>query len=178
MAMPRRREVGQVAEPGQPPHLVPCDAPVDYLTPCRHGPSQPRLQQQEFVRALVISTDAIDPAQRGKLRALEGMGCAIALAVPADWPQGLPRVEWGADGGIKVAPIQVRGGDEPATLRGWGNDAPSLVDLAEGAEQSVTRGAVSSTGLHGDSLQGSRLGTEWDSIVRGRVGKPSPNYVV
>ncbi len=69
------------------------------------------------MRALVISTDAIDPSQRGKLRALEGMGCAVALAVPADWPQGGARVEWGSDGGIKVAPIQVRGGDDPATLR-------------------------------------------------------------
>lgn len=127
MAMPRRREVGQLAEPGQPPHLVPRDAPVDYLTPCRYGPSQPWLQQQEFVRALVISTDAIDPAQRGKLRALEGMGCAISLAVPADWPQGVPRVEWGADGGIKVAPIQVRGGDEPATLRWRGGGLGRLL---------------------------------------------------
>jgi glycosyltransferase involved in cell wall biosynthesis len=69
------------------------------------------------VRALVISTDAIDPAQRGKLRALEGMGCAVALAIPADWPPGAPKAEFGSDGGIKVAPVQVRGGDDPATLR-------------------------------------------------------------
>ena len=69
------------------------------------------------MRALVISTDAIDPSQRGKLRALEGMGCAVALAIPADWPPDGPKVEFGSDGGIQVAPIQVRGGDDPATLR-------------------------------------------------------------
>ena len=59
------------------------------------------------MRALVISTDAIDPSQRGKLRALQGMGCAVALAIPADWPPDGPKVEVGSDGGIKVAPIEV-----------------------------------------------------------------------
>ena len=79
------------------------------------------------MRALVISTDAIDPSQRGKLRALEGMGCSVALAVPADWPEGGHRVEWGSDGGIKVAPIQVRGSDDPATLRWRGSGLTRLV---------------------------------------------------
>ncbi len=69
------------------------------------------------MRALVISTDATDPSQRGKLRALEGMGCGISLAVPANWPAGSPPIEWGQDGGIKLAPIEVRGGPEPASLR-------------------------------------------------------------
>ena len=97
------------------------------LTPCRRGTSQSRLQQQEFVRALVISTDAIDPSQRGKLHSLEGMGCSVALAVPADWPEGGHRVEWGADGGIKVAPIQVRGSGDPATLRWRGSGLTRLL---------------------------------------------------
>lgn len=79
------------------------------------------------MRALVISTDAIDPSQRGKLRALEGMGCSVALAVPADWPLGGHRVEWGADRGIKVAPIQVRGSDDPATLRWRGGGLTRLL---------------------------------------------------
>ena len=79
------------------------------------------------MRALVISTDAVDPSQRGKLRALEGMGCSVALAVPADWPLGGHRVEWGADGGIKVAPIQVRGSDDPATLRWRGGGLTRLL---------------------------------------------------
>lgn len=79
------------------------------------------------MRALVISTDAIDPSQRGKLRALEGMGCAVALAVPADWPAGGPRVEWGADGGLKLAPIEVRGGDDPAHLRWRGGGLGRLL---------------------------------------------------
>lgn len=79
------------------------------------------------MRALVISTDAIDPSQRGKLRALEGMGCAVALAVPADWPAGGPQVDWGSDGGIKVAPVQVRGGDDPATLRWRGSGLTRLL---------------------------------------------------
>jgi glycosyltransferase involved in cell wall biosynthesis len=70
------------------------------------------------VRALVLSTDAVDPAHRGKLRAMQGMGCNIVLAVPADWPPGAPAApDWGNDAGIRVAPVAVKGGADPSSLR-------------------------------------------------------------
>ncbi len=74
------------------------------------------------VRALVVSTDAIDPAHRGKLRALQGLGCSLAVAVPADWPPGGDaNLDWNTDGGIRFAPIPVKGGTEPGSLRWRGN---------------------------------------------------------
>lgn len=79
------------------------------------------------MRALVISTDAVDPSLRGKLHALVGMGCAVTLAVPANWPPGGPTLEWGTDGGIKVAPIPVRGGEDPASLHWRGSSLSRLL---------------------------------------------------
>ena len=49
---------------------------------------------------------------------MQGMGCSIVLVVPADWPPGAPAApDWGNDGGIRVAPVAVTGGAEPASLR-------------------------------------------------------------
>jgi glycosyltransferase involved in cell wall biosynthesis len=72
------------------------------------------------VRALVISPDAVDPALRGRLRALQGMGCSVTLVVPANWPPDSAAPDWGNDGGIRIAPVPVKGSVDPATLRWQG----------------------------------------------------------
>ncbi len=69
------------------------------------------------MRALVVSTEAIDPSQRGKLRALEGMGCSVTLVVPADWPPDGPKLEFGSDGGLQVVPIAAGSDTDPAALK-------------------------------------------------------------
>jgi glycosyltransferase involved in cell wall biosynthesis len=64
------------------------------------------------MRAVVISRTYINPAQRGKLRALAGMGCAIAVAVPEHWNQpitgGALTAIWGDDAGVRIVPVKVR----------------------------------------------------------------------
>jgi len=72
------------------------------------------------MRAVVISHTYIDPATRGKLRALVSLGCSVCVAVPERWsptPRGpLLLATWGDDGGVRVVPVPVKGD------RGEGND--------------------------------------------------------
>ena len=64
------------------------------------------------MRAVVISRVYINPALRGKLRSLAGMGCAIAVAVPEHWNQpitgGALSAIWGDDAGVRIVPVKVR----------------------------------------------------------------------
>lgn len=64
------------------------------------------------MRAVVISRTYINPAFRGKLRSLAGMGCAIAVAVPEHWHQpitgGSLSASWGDDAGVRIVPVKVR----------------------------------------------------------------------
>ena len=64
------------------------------------------------MRAVVISRTYINPALRGKLRSLAGMGCAIAVAVPEHWHQpitgGSLSATWGDDAGVRIVPVKVR----------------------------------------------------------------------
>lgn len=64
------------------------------------------------MRAVVISRTYINPALRGKLRSLAGMGCAIAVAVPEHWNQPITGGElsaiWGDDAGVRIVPVKVR----------------------------------------------------------------------
>ncbi|MEP6574030.1 MAG: glycosyltransferase family 4 protein [Gemmatimonadota bacterium] len=65
------------------------------------------------MRAVVISHTYVEASLRGKLRALAGLGCAIAVAVPDRWVQlglGEPMTtSWGDDNGVRVVPIPVGG---------------------------------------------------------------------
>ena len=65
------------------------------------------------VRALVISRVYADPAARGKLRALAGLGVTVAAAVPDRWvPAGLTQQQqtsWGDEGGVRTVPVPIRG---------------------------------------------------------------------
>jgi glycosyltransferase involved in cell wall biosynthesis len=84
------------------------------------------------VRAIVLSHIYLDADRRGKLRALVGQGATIVAAVPG----GVS----GESGGVRLAPIPVRGDPErPATLR-WnqrtlrrlfGDVRPDIVQIEE-----------------------------------------------
>ena len=63
------------------------------------------------VRTLVLSTAWSDPAFRRKLRELTGLGWSIVAATP--------RGAAGEDGGIRLAPLPVRGADGPAAEQRW-----------------------------------------------------------
>ncbi len=64
------------------------------------------------MRSVIVSTTYLDPAARGKLRALAGLGCNLSVAVPARWaasPRGPSlTATWGDDGGVRVVPIALR----------------------------------------------------------------------
>jgi glycosyltransferase involved in cell wall biosynthesis len=64
------------------------------------------------MRAVILSRTYINPAYRGKLRELAGMGCALAVAVPEHWNQPITGTSltatWGDDSGVRVVPVKVR----------------------------------------------------------------------
>lgn len=61
------------------------------------------------MRAIIVAQDYADPARRGKLRALAGLGCSLTVATPGG--------ESAIDGGVRLAPIPTRGDAlDPARL--------------------------------------------------------------
>jgi len=96
------------------------------------------------VRALVVSHVYADPAARGKLRALAGLGVAVTAAVPERWlPAGggpPQQTTWSDDALVQVAPIAVRGSLADPSLLRWQGAAlrrlasefrPDLVQIEE-----------------------------------------------
>ena len=75
------------------------------------------------MRAVVLSHTYINPEDRGKLRALAGLGCSIALAVPDHWVHPITgsrlAASWGDDGGVRVVPVRVRGAGGGPELATW-----------------------------------------------------------
>jgi glycosyltransferase involved in cell wall biosynthesis len=65
------------------------------------------------MRAVIVSPTYIDPATRGKLKALVSLGCTLTVAVPARWSATargpLLEAAWGNDGGVRIVPIPVKG---------------------------------------------------------------------
>lgn len=63
------------------------------------------------MRAIIVSHTYIDPATRGKLRALAGLGCTLTVAVPARWSPTargpLFHAAWGNEAGVRLVPIPV-----------------------------------------------------------------------
>ncbi|HEU4829194.1 MAG TPA: glycosyltransferase family 4 protein [Gemmatimonadales bacterium] len=78
------------------------------------------------MRAVVVSHAYLEPARRGRLRALVGLGCQITAAVPDRWqvmPGILHRAQWEDDGGVQVVPVAVGGEiEDPAEVR-WSRRA-------------------------------------------------------
>jgi glycosyltransferase involved in cell wall biosynthesis len=65
------------------------------------------------MRCLIVSPHCVQPAARGKARALATLGCTVSVAVPARWsPSAHGAVwtaEWGDDAGVRIVPIPVGG---------------------------------------------------------------------
>lgn len=86
------------------------------------------------MRALFVSAAYADPEARAKLRALAGLGHAIAAAIPEQPGTPVPS----EDSGVRLIPIPVRG--DPGPRRAWdagtlrraiADFAPALVQLEE-----------------------------------------------
>jgi glycosyltransferase involved in cell wall biosynthesis len=75
------------------------------------------------VRAVIVSRVYANPATRGKLKALAGLGVSIAAAVPDRWsPPGLgveQQTTYGDDAGVRTVPIHVRGSTAPGGDPVW-----------------------------------------------------------
>lgn len=95
------------------------------------------------MRTAILSSAYVDPAARGKLRALAGLGCAVTALVPERWegPDGRPlRSSWEENGEVRVAPVAVAGSaDTPEGPRWSGRGirkllreaAPEIVQIEE-----------------------------------------------
>lgn len=95
------------------------------------------------MRVVFISHVAANPANRGRLRALAGSGCSVAVAVPDRWVDqsgGAQEHAWADDAGVRVVPIPVRGGERDVEQLRWSRRAlrrllsdvrPDLVQIEE-----------------------------------------------
>lgn len=89
------------------------------------------------MRVVIISRAYADPGERGKLRALAGLGCTLAAAVPASWrahPEGRQQdAAFGDDAGVRIYPVPVDGAhwDRRALARLISEFRPDLVQLEE-----------------------------------------------
>lgn len=89
------------------------------------------------MRVVVIARAYADPGQRGKLRALAGLGCTLAAAVPASWrahPEGRAQdAAFGDDAGVRIYPVPVEGArwDRRALTRLISEFRPDVVQLEE-----------------------------------------------
>lgn len=74
------------------------------------------------MRAAIVSHAYLDPAARGKLKALAGLGCAVAVAVPERWPgpdgRGNVVATFLDHAGVRIVPIRTSGGSDPRWDRG------------------------------------------------------------
>jgi hypothetical protein len=72
-------------------------------------------------RILIISHAYIDPANRGKLRALAARGLDVTVGVPRRWREAafgrVVETSWERQAGVEVFPIPARGGGDPAGMR-------------------------------------------------------------
>lgn len=85
---------------------------VNRAIPWSAAPAPP----SSAMRVVILSHRYVDPAARGKLRALAGTGSEIATLVPERWaaPGGaLTKTDFGNDGAVRIVPVPVHGeGDE------------------------------------------------------------------
>src|SRR2546428_11103899 len=102
-------------------------------------------------RILVVSSTYVDPANRGKLRALAARDLDVTVGVPQRWREaGLGRtleVGWERQSGVEVFPIPVTGSGRADRLRYAGRALASLLrdkrpDLVQVEEEPGTRAAL------------------------------------
>ena len=89
------------------------------------------------MRVVIVSRAYADPGQRGKLRALAGLGYTLAAAVPASWrahPDDRQQdAAFGDDAGVRIYPVPVDGArwDRRSLTRLLSEFRPDLVQLEE-----------------------------------------------
>ncbi|HEX6645194.1 MAG TPA: glycosyltransferase family 4 protein [Gemmatimonadales bacterium] len=103
------------------------------------------------MRAVVLSHAYLEPARRGRLRALVGLGCQVTAAVPDRWhvaPGLVRRSQWEDDAGVHVVPVTVSGAlDDPDEIRWSGRALRRLLrefrpDIVQIEEEPWTRAAA------------------------------------
>ena len=103
------------------------------------------------MRAVVLSHAYLEPARRGRLRALAGLGCEIAAAVPDRWPLMpgiLTRPQWEDEGGVRFVPVTVGGQlEDPEEVRWSGRALRRMLkefrpDVLQIEEEPWTRAAA------------------------------------
>lgn len=109
------------------------------------------------MRAVVVSRVYADPAARGKLKALAGLGVAVAAAVPDRWtPPGLgaeQQTSYGDDAGVRTVPIRVQGptasGADPSWSRAplWRLLTDFRPELIQIEEEPWSRAAATAAAL-------------------------------
>ncbi|HEU5049581.1 MAG TPA: glycosyltransferase family 4 protein [Gemmatimonadales bacterium] len=78
------------------------------------------------MRAVVLSHAYLEPARRGRLRALAGLGCEVTVAVPERWqpsPGIVERVQWEEEAGLRIVPVPVRGSLDDSAETTWSGRA-------------------------------------------------------
>ena len=84
------------------------------------------LEKYTPMRAVVLSHAYLEPARRGRLRAIAGLGAQVTAAVPDRWPLMpglLRRAQWEDDGGVHIVPVAVGGRIEDADEVRWSGRA-------------------------------------------------------
>lgn len=115
------------------------------------------------MRAVILSHEYLDPARRGKLRALAGLGCAITVATPGG--------ESGIDGGVWLAPIPARGDGADATRSVWSRRALVALlrdvrpDIVQIEAEPTTQAAAAATRA-ATSLALPTVAFSWESLAR------------
>jgi glycosyltransferase involved in cell wall biosynthesis len=104
------------------------------------------------VRAVIVSRVYADPATRGKLKALAGLGISVAAAVPERWApagvRGERQTSFGEDSGVRTVPVAVRGPTAPGSDPAWNSGALRRLltdfrpDLLQIEEEPWTRAAT------------------------------------
>ncbi|HLS47714.1 MAG TPA: glycosyltransferase [Gemmatimonadales bacterium] len=103
------------------------------------------------MRAVVVSQHYLEPASRGRLRALAGLGCEVTTGVPDRWevqPGVVVRPEWAPDGSLQIAPLPVSGNiDDPTAFQWRGRSLRKLFrearpDIVEIADEPSTLAAA------------------------------------
>jgi glycosyltransferase involved in cell wall biosynthesis len=83
-----------------------------------------------MLRALLVGTTYIEPAHRGKLRALAARGVDVTVAVPQRWPEPLfgrlHETTWERQHGVELFPLPTHG-REPATAQFGRRELASLL---------------------------------------------------
>ncbi len=115
------------------------------------------------MRAVVLSHEYADPARRGKLKALAGLGCTITAAVPGGTS--------GVDGPLRIASIRAGGGGGSPERQSWSRrDLTSLLrdlrpELVQIESEPHSRAAAAATRVT-RSLGIPTVAFSWESLAR------------